>query len=188
MLIFIDGYNLIKQSRDFSLDILVSKIKIYKKIKNHEIMIFMDGGDSPWSFEIKKFDIPIIYSGYQKSADQVIIEYSNKLNKFEILLVSSDNDLCKILTDQNIISMESKVFIELLKFRLEDNNKNNNVMINKFKHENESPNDELDYLMSHSPVFDKDNFINLKKKNKESIFKIDSKNVNKKLIKILNKL
>lgn len=112
MEIIIDGYNLLKQilphimvsSRERNH--FIARLNVYAKHKGHNIICVFDGGDRerPTSDRIGK--VTVVYSGYQLSADAYIKEYVAKRKAYDILLVSSDRELCVWAARYDIPSLD----------------------------------------------------------------------------------
>ncbi len=102
--IIIDGYNLIRQSSQWSmLDIqdlqhgreaLLSALAEYKKKKAHRITVVFDAADAPGFMERneKQKGISVKYSPAGESADAVIKQMAAQLGE-KALVVSSDRDV-----------------------------------------------------------------------------------------------
>ena len=104
--IVIDGYNLIRQSKQFSekdrldmklgRDALISALAAYKKIKAHPITVIFDGHAAetgmPRREQIK--GIRIRYSKPGELADTVIKRMASR-DKEKLLVVSSDHEIMR---------------------------------------------------------------------------------------------
>jgi len=99
VIVFIDGYNLIKQvlgakrishkQRDLFVDNLCD---YFRKRKLKGVIVF-DGGESCYPYHVKKGLVEVIFSGYKESADDVILRYLDEYKGHEVVLVSSDRVL-----------------------------------------------------------------------------------------------
>ena len=104
--IIIDGYNLIRQSRDLSaLDLqdiqlgreaLVEKLVAYKKIKAHRITVVFDGIKSRLLTRQRdrQKGITIVFSHHGESADTVIKNMARREGE-KAMVVSSDLDVVR---------------------------------------------------------------------------------------------
>ena len=118
MIILIDAYNLLKKI--FSGEITHTQRKnfvayygAYAKRKGHHVVIVFDGGDSYWPSSSKQTLSEIVYAGQSKSADDYIREYISANKGKEIVLVSSDRQLCIFANQQGVISIDSDIFYRL---------------------------------------------------------------------------
>ena len=98
MMLFIDGYNLLKQIFTTHISMRERKAFIvllgrYKKKKGHAIFLFFDGGDFLYPFQEKSNGLSIIYSGYRQSADEVIEGFLKQYMHHDVLLITSDRAL-----------------------------------------------------------------------------------------------
>ena len=104
--IIIDGYNLIRHSKDLStLDLqdiqlgreaLIGMLAAYKKIKAHRITVVFDGTRAPDLAQQRdrQKGISIIFSHHGESADAVIKKMAAG-EKQKALVVSSDQDIVR---------------------------------------------------------------------------------------------
>lgn len=102
--IVIDGYNLIRQSRRFSIldqqdlqtgrDALVDALAAYKKIKRHAITVVFDGTSAPLGMTRRDLvkGIELRYSRPGELADTVIKRMAAR-EKQKLLVVTSDSDI-----------------------------------------------------------------------------------------------
>ena len=102
--IIIDGYNLIRQSKNLSKldlqdiqlgrDTLVDMLAAYKKVKSHLITVVFDGTTAPMFSQQRgrHKGISIIFSHKGESADTAIKKMARK-ESHRALVVSSDQDI-----------------------------------------------------------------------------------------------
>ncbi|CAB1058792.1 hypothetical protein D1BOALGB6SA_3549 [Olavius sp. associated proteobacterium Delta 1] len=119
--IIIDGYNLIRQSKQLSaLDLqdiqlgreaLVDMLAAYKKIKAHRITVVFDGTRSPLlSLQRDRYKgITIVYSHYGESADTVIKQMARREAE-KTLVVSSDLDIVRSVETQGAATISAVEF------------------------------------------------------------------------------
>lgn len=98
MIVLIDGYNLLKQihgkeSHDNQRSALINLLGRYVQKRNHKIVIFFDGGSSTIPYQEKQKGIIVWFSGQQKTADDLIIEYVQTHKGKDMLVVTLDRDL-----------------------------------------------------------------------------------------------
>ncbi len=125
MHIFIDGYNLIRQSVDFkrferqSLEAgrhaLITWLAGYRKQKEHRITVVFDGweGGSPLEERDKSEGIFIIYSSRGVKADDVLKRIIASADE-EILVVSSDREIASYAQRHNRAVLSSPEFETLI--------------------------------------------------------------------------
>ena len=125
--IIIDGYNLIRQSKDLStLDLqdiqlgreaLIGMLAAYKKIKAHRITVVFDGTRAPdlAQHRDRQKGISIIFSHHGESADAVIKKMASG-EKQKALVVSSDQDIVQAANSSgaatvSAVDFESKLIM-----------------------------------------------------------------------------
>ena len=120
MIIVIDGYNVLKQ---ISLGHQVSEqerrqfihmLSTYRRRKKHSIVLVFDGGPDTWPSKETIANIQVMYSGSRKNADTVIMEYLKGHSTKDLLLVSSDNELCHFANKYDIVSIGSQEFHSIM--------------------------------------------------------------------------
>ncbi len=98
MIVLIDGYNLLKQihgkdSHENHRSALVNLLGRYAQKRSHKLIIFFDGGSSPLAYQEKQKGILVWFSGHQKSADDLIIDYVHEHQGKDMLIITLDRDL-----------------------------------------------------------------------------------------------
>lgn len=123
--IVIDGYNLIRQSRQFrELDLqdmqsgreaLVSALAAYKKIKPHAISVVFDGAAAPAGMprQDRCKGIELHYSRPGELADAVIKRMAAR-EKEKLLVVSSDMDIVRFVETVGAAAISAPEFEERL--------------------------------------------------------------------------
>ena len=126
MIILVDGYNVMKmvfscRGQQFRMEKknFICEIGKYFKIKTEtvrQVVLFFDGGPTAHMTREVKNGVVVMQSGRRMSADDVIIEYIEKKNSQEILLVTNDRELIKLSHQINkyIVCMDSDAFWELI--------------------------------------------------------------------------
>ena len=123
--IIIDGYNLIRQSRELSRldrqdlqlgrESLLGMLASYKKIKRHRITVVFDGTDaydlSRQRDQVK--GIAVIFSRQGESADSVIKRMAAR-EREKALVVSSDRDVTGFAAASGSAVMDSPEFVDKL--------------------------------------------------------------------------
>ncbi|MFZ5587313.1 MAG: NYN domain-containing protein [Thermodesulfobacteriota bacterium] len=80
MHLIIDGYNLIHQAPELFLaadlgrgrEALCTALHIYRKKKGHRLTVVFDGGEEPAPARTSLCGVPVVYSGRDQKADDVI--------------------------------------------------------------------------------------------------------------------
>lgn len=99
MLLLIDGYNLIKQVlgcqrvSHAQLTHFVAELERYLKKQRLQALMVLDGGQSTHGHELKNATLTIRFSGYQQTADTVIMQYLDEHAGHEIVVISSDRQI-----------------------------------------------------------------------------------------------
>lgn len=125
MIVLIDAYNVLKRQysdREISEHIrnqFIARLRQYAQLKSHSIILVFDGGDSPWPSVNERGVVEIVYSGYNKSADDVIKNYLDENKQKDIVLVSSDTQLNRYAEGYSIVSVDADAFYMLFKASLE---------------------------------------------------------------------
>ncbi len=121
--IIIDGYNLIRQSRnlkhldqmelELGRDALIRRLAAYKKIKGHCITVVFDGRPefSHWGSERLEHGIRIKFSQYGETADSVIKQMAAK-EREKALIVSSDNEIIRFCETTGAAVIRAQEFDE----------------------------------------------------------------------------
>lgn len=120
MIILIDAYNILKrihacihisdaQRRQFE-----KKLQRYTSVKPHDIVLIFDGGNASWPMKQKVGRITEVYVGHGRTADDYIKEYMHHERSREMLLVSSDRELCLNADQLGIPSIDSSMFYHIV--------------------------------------------------------------------------
>ncbi len=160
MLIVIDAYNVLKQimpSRDISerqRTHFIMQMAQYAKMKKHTVVVVFDGGPYHWPSRTHEHGVLVIYSGAQKSADNVIQDYIQEYKNKKPLLVSSDRELCAGVSEKGVMSIGASEFYRIVKNRIEAAKEKKisqqKGTIIKLSSEN---NEEIDELMMQASAF-----------------------------------
>lgn len=116
MTIIIDGYNVLKplaQSNEVGerrRARFIERVAAYARSSSNDITIVFDGGDSPFPERVREYGIVVYYSGYKESADDVIKRLLNQARHADVILVSTDRDLCWYAENLEIVTIDSHVF------------------------------------------------------------------------------
>ena len=123
--IVIDGYNLIRQSRQFSeldrqdlqsgRDALVDALAAYKKVKSYRITVVFDGTAAPAGMSRRDLQKGIVmcYSSAGETADTVIKRLAAK-EKERLMVVTSDRDIVRYAEAMGAATIGSAEFEDRL--------------------------------------------------------------------------
>lgn len=120
MIILIDAYNVFKtvlhnQFVEKNEQIrFLNVFETYASIRNHKIILVFDGENNKAEFTDNYQLITIYYSGYKQTADDIIKKQLKTLQGQDLLLVTSDRDICKFAMQYSIQSISSQRFYTLL--------------------------------------------------------------------------
>jgi len=123
VIIIIDGYNVLKQvgkgetiseqqRRSF-----IKQLAAYQKIRSHKkIIVVFDAGPSTWPSQEKVHGISVVYSGTERTADDYINSFlqEQKEKAHNMILVSSDRQLCEWASDYEVASIDAHEFYDLV--------------------------------------------------------------------------
>ncbi len=98
MIVLVDGYNLLRQihgkeTHENQRSALVNLLGRYVQKRNHKIVVFFDGGTSAMPYQEKQKSITIWFSGQNKTADDLIIEYVEHHKGKDMVVITLDRDL-----------------------------------------------------------------------------------------------
>ena len=153
MVLVIDGYNVIKQAlmkntiSDFEREQFIKQLGKYHKIRGHKIELVFDGGPLDWPSRAKKHGVYLVYSGYNESADHYIKRYLKEHKALDVLLVSSDRDICNCAARLGIEYVDSKEFYRIMQSRIKTAKSQVAVSQKKATKLSNSQDEEIDALM-----------------------------------------
>ncbi|KKP29908.1 MAG: hypothetical protein UR12_C0001G0043 [candidate division TM6 bacterium GW2011_GWF2_30_66] len=157
MILLIDGYNVVKQAlmkndvSDKERDIFIAQLGKYCKIKGHKARLVFDGGPSDRPTKELLYGVTVIYSGYRDSADDYIKDYLDAHKALDLLLVSTDRDICRHASRINVEQLDAKDFYYIMSVSLNNLGKHlDDKVANRLAiatKTSESVNKELDELM-----------------------------------------
>jgi len=123
VIIIIDGYNVLKQVYDGELisdqqrGSFIRKLAIYQRKRRHKkIKVIFDGGSSSWPIQERVRGISVVYSGFRLSADDYIHSFmkEHRENAENMLLVSSDRQVCLWAAENGVASIDADEFYMLM--------------------------------------------------------------------------
>jgi predicted RNA-binding protein with PIN domain len=125
MILLVDGYNVVKQAMlkseitDQERNTFIKQLGKYCKIKGHKARLVFDGGPSDATKKENLHGVTVVYSGYSESADDYIKDYLDDHKALDILLVSSDRDICRHASRLNIEQIDAIDFYGIMRVALE---------------------------------------------------------------------
>ena len=121
MILVIDAYNVLKAHERMN-DInqkqryhFIMQLVAYAKKKDHTVVIVFDGGPYEWPFVNTISRGTVVYSGYNKTADDYIRKYLAEHKHLDLFLVSSDRELIRKAKQCNVHYMGGYEFFEKVK-------------------------------------------------------------------------
>jgi len=189
MLLVIDAYNLLKfmvKSAHVSKTqhtVFINTLAAYALIKKHELLVVFDGGDTYKHERFAYKGISIVYAGQRSTADDFIKSYvEDKKIKSELLIVSSDKNLCDYIGRLGASCIEAPLFSLLLNEALLTRSSPDKKESSVFKSKDYESSPELDALMveasSRSIKKEESEEVSLKSGKKKTLSKYE-KNIHK---------
>lgn len=194
MIIIVDGYNLLKQLFPAALvsererHTFIMYMRSYARKKEHEIVIVFDGGPYTWPTKEDHSGIRVVYSGVHESADDYIKYYIDRHTNQDLLLVSSDRELCVHADKRGIASINSLDFYHIIRTTMQESGAAYERSADQARKLSDEDNAELDAIMheaSSKVMHKKDDAKDYA--DKELLSKTRSKN-ERQLVKKLKKL
>ena len=154
MLLVIDGYNLLKfmaqsamvspaQKSEF-----INKLALYALKKEKRILAVFDGGSYHKPEKITHYGIDLVHTGYYMSADTYIKEYiASKNNLNEVIIISSDRELCSHLQALGGACLSVHLFAEALEEEITKQKNRTKKAPKSIKYSDHTSSQELDDLM-----------------------------------------
>ena len=154
MLVIIDGYNLLHAAFDDPTNErtrgkIIQLFNRYARVKGHQIVLVFDAGPLYWSTAEQNGRVEVVFSGQNQSADQYIKRYLSDYRSKDILLVSSDRDICHTADKYDIPSIDSHEFYNIIVHTINASQMNKNKEDTLVKLTGDI-NPELDVLMRES--------------------------------------
>lgn len=119
MTIVIDAYNFIKYVTktsfvsDQEIREWISTFKEYARFRNNTVIIVFDAGPGLYQMTEYYGKVTVIYSGQMKTADDVIQDFLQQNQGKDLLLVTSDREICVFAEKVNIVSVGSDDFYKI---------------------------------------------------------------------------
>ncbi|MBN2266987.1 MAG: NYN domain-containing protein [Candidatus Babeliaceae bacterium] len=121
MTLLIDAYNVLKQGRaapiisQVEVRRFVSLLGQYAKLKGFSITVVFDGGDFQRPTAFCEGAVTTIYAGYGRSADEVVVEKMLEYCPGEVMVVSSDREICSEAARYEIATIEAVGFFDYVR-------------------------------------------------------------------------
>lgn len=154
MIIIIDAYNYLKNVLRVSfvsqqeIQSCLQKYKKYTAMRNNQIIFVFDAGPyDQVTIEDRGKDVEIYYSGSWKSADDVIKDLILEKKHEDILLVTSDREICAFADVHHVISIGVLDFHEIWQVVMKTTQKKEKVLGNTITKISSQHNEYLDQLM-----------------------------------------
>lgn len=117
MHLVIDGYNLIHHSLELltahqqgqGREALAAAVRLYRQKKGHRITVVLDGGPEHQTLRASLGGVPVIYSGGERSADEVIVEMARRAGP-GLTVVTGDRALGEACRRLGAQVVEARVF------------------------------------------------------------------------------
>lgn len=119
MIIVIDAYNYIKSVTgqkfidDRASQKWIETFKHYVGVRHNPIILIFDAGPGYFPSTVRHGGVTVLYSGQQRTADDVIKDWLKAHHGADALLVSSDRELCHSADDANVASVGSYDFYKI---------------------------------------------------------------------------
>lgn len=154
MIIIIDAYNYLKNVLRVSfvpaheIQQCLQSYKKYASLRNNQIIFVFDAGPyDQVTIENSGKDVEIYYSGSWKSADDVIKDLIVKKKHEDILLVTSDREICSFADVHSIISIGALDFHEIFQLVMQTTQKQSKIASHTITKISLQENEYLDQLM-----------------------------------------
>jgi hypothetical protein len=110
VMLFIDGYNFLRYLidgpvREQERTRFIHQLERYARIKGHCIIVVFDGGFSDVSYKEKSGSLTVMYSGVNKTADDVLLHELSLTPASQALLISNDRALNDEASKMGIVSL-----------------------------------------------------------------------------------
>ena len=119
MIIFVDAYNFIKSVITTSyvspseLEYWINWFERYARVKNHQIVLVFDAGPELKKTVEVRHRVRIVHAGQLSSADAVLCDLIVKNAHLDVLLVTSDREICICASRHQVEFVTSQEFYAL---------------------------------------------------------------------------
>lgn len=153
MTIVVDGYNFIKHVigasflSDREIKHWLDTFHRYMTLRHNKVIVVFDAGPGYYKTTELHGDVTVLYSGQQQSADDLIKDWLQKHQGKDILLVTSDRDICDFASRLNLVSVGSDDFYRVFKSVMEQEDEYEQEISGMVHKISEDSTPELDELM-----------------------------------------
>lgn len=122
MVIVIDAYNYIKHiiGDSFVSESLVKnwidQFQEYTDIRGNDVLLVFDAGPGYYATKDYFDKLTVIYSGQTQTADDIIKEWLSSHRGQDILLVTSDREICDVARRMGVVSISSQDFYKIFTY------------------------------------------------------------------------
>ena len=208
MIVLIDGYNVLKQISSATHKnaahgnalhgtavhissaqrrVFINRLHEYALRHGHQIFLVFDGTVADDDYVPSSRSLSVLYSGHTKNADLVLKKLCTRYKGYEVVLVSSDRDVCAYASLCGIACLDALMFYKLLVHKAPTSTtttlKSQGNAVKRFGHESNQEVDELMQQASKVLVVKQEDGAVTREKNAQMLSKKD-----KKLKKLVNKL
>jgi len=154
MIIIIDAYNYLKNVLRVSfvsaheIQSCLAKYKKYAALRNNQVVFVFDAGPyDQVTIETKGQGLEVYYSGSWKSADDVIKDMIIQRKHEDLLLVTSDREICAFADAHSIVSIGVLDFHEIFQVVMNVSQKQEKIASHTIVKMSKQENEYLDQLM-----------------------------------------
>ena len=154
MIIIIDAYNYLKNVlrvsfvSPYEIQNCMQRYKKYTLLRNNQVLFVFDAGPyDQVTIESSSSNVQVYYSGSWKSADDVIKDLILEKKQEDILLVTSDREICAFANAHDIISIGVLDFHEIFQVVMKTSQKQEKIAANTITKISTQDNEYLDQLM-----------------------------------------
>ncbi|MCF7900132.1 NYN domain-containing protein [Candidatus Babeliales bacterium] len=121
MIIIVDGYNLLKKIfvetfiSEKQRTAFVNLMGRYSKKRGHKVIIVFDAGPCRYPLTEKDHGVTVIYSGEYQSADDIIMDFVQKHENKDILVVTEDREIIQAVERCHEDALDPRTFYEKVK-------------------------------------------------------------------------
>lgn len=158
MILLIDAYNVIKMAlgkhhiRDDERVQFIVDLSRYSKKKSLTLIAVFDGGPTAWPSKDIVKGITVVHSGTKESADDYIKHYLVTHKGRDILMISSDRELCEWASRQGVPSLDALEFYSLMRLALQKPKEDSTLHGTRVVKTTQEEHPELDMLMEQEIV------------------------------------
>lgn len=92
----------------------IAQLGAYAAKRKHDLVVVFDGGPYDRAYCEHQNGVEVVYSGSAQTADEYICNYMTMRQNVELLLVSSDHELCTYADRLDFVSIDSCYFYRIV--------------------------------------------------------------------------